>query len=105
MADSVTGEWPGASRDGEPELIRGQLPGSVQLPNKYNIRTTPVPAGACRRDWIGFFNSKLSQSSVSGYHDGNAINVEYDPGDESKVIEMVDAAIEYANERLKALPR
>ena len=100
--DSVTGGWPGVSRDGQPELIRGQLPGSVRLQNKYKIRTTPIPAGACRRDWIGFFNSKLSQSSVSGNHDGNEILVECHPDAEPKLIETVDAAIRYANERLTA---
>ena len=99
--DSVTGEWLGVSRDGEPQLVRGPLPGSVQRPNEYKIRTTPIPAGALGQDWLGYFNSKLSQSSVSGYHDRMEITVEYYPDDESKVIETVDATIEYANEQLR----
>ena len=43
--DSVTGGWPGVSRDGQPELIRGQLPGSVRLQNKYKIRESLI--GQC----------------------------------------------------------
>jgi hypothetical protein len=100
--DSVTGGWPGVSRVGQPELIRGQLPGSLKRPNEHKIHTTPVPAGAVGQDWLGYFNSKLSQSSVSGYHDRMEITVEYYPDDESKVIETVYATIEYANERLTA---
>ena len=61
--DSVTAEWPGVSRYGEPELTRGQLPGSLKQPNEYKIRTTPVPAGAHGCDWIQFFNSYSSRRS------------------------------------------
>jgi hypothetical protein len=100
--DSVTGGWPGVSRDGQPELIRGQLPGSLKRPNEYKIHTTPVPGGPHGKDWLGYFNSQLSQPPISGYHDGNAINVECHPDAEPKLIETVDAAIEYANERLTA---
>jgi hypothetical protein len=78
-------------------LIRGQLPGSVKLQNKYRIRTTPVPAGAYGVDWLGYFNSQLT----SGYHNGNEIIVECWPDDESEMIEKVDSAIEYANEGVK----
>src|SRR5271168_2889393 len=99
--DAVTGEWPGVSRDGEPQLIRGPLPGSGQRPNRYKLRTTAVPAGALGHDWLGYFNSKLSQSSVSWYYDRMEISFEYNPDDESKVIETVDATIEYANEQLR----
>jgi hypothetical protein len=98
-------EWPGVSRGGEPELTRGPQPGSVKRQNQYIIRTTQIPGGAYGVDWLGFFNSQLIGPRVSAYHDGNKIVVECSPDDESKLIEKVDSAIEYANERLKALHR
>jgi hypothetical protein len=111
--DSATGEWPGVSRDGEPELIRGPQSGSVKLKNQYELRTAPVPAGADGYNWVQFFNSQFTgprsrftgPRPISGYHDGNKIIVECWPDDASELIETVDAAIEYANERLKALHR
>ena len=103
--DSVTADWPGVCRDGEPELIRGPLPGSLKMQNKYKIRTTPVPAGAHGENWLGFFNSQLSKSPVAGIHNGNEISVECWPGVESRMVEAVDAAIEYANKQLRALHR
>lgn len=88
------------SRDGEPELRRGPTPGSRKQPNEYWIRITPVPPGDNGIDWLGHFNSQLSQPPFSGYHDGNKIIVECWPDDEPNLIEMVDSAIEYADERI-----
>jgi hypothetical protein len=102
--DSVTGQWPGVSRDGErPELRRGPIPGAVKRQNEYLIRTTPVPGGTDRYDWVQFFNSHLSNGPITGYHDGNKIIVECSPDDEPQLIEKVDSAIQYANQRLKEL--
>jgi hypothetical protein len=104
MADyPLTKDWPGASRDGEPVLVFEQPPGSLQLQNKYKIRTKRVPAGAYGANWRGFFNSKVSQPPISGYHKGNQITVDCNPDDESRLIETVDAAIQYANDQLRAL--
>jgi hypothetical protein len=103
MSD-VIGEWPGVSRDGEPELIRGPQSGSIQLQNQYRIRTTQIPGGAYGLDWLGYFNSQFTgQRPITGYHNGRGAIVECSPDDASKLIEMVDAAIEYANDRVKAL--
>ena len=86
------------SRDGEPELIRGSQPGSLQRPNEYEIRTTPIPAGPLGVDWLGYFNSQLTgQRPVRGLHDGSKIIVECSPEDETGLIEAIDSAIEYAN--------
>ncbi|GBE65990.1 hypothetical protein MFM001_24520 [Mycobacterium sp. MFM001] len=101
--NSLTGDWPGVSRDGEPELVRGPQPGSAKRPNEYQIRTTPVPAGAHGADWLGLFNSQLAGPPFTAYHDGNKIIVECRPDDEPTLVETVDAAIEHANERLRAL--
>jgi hypothetical protein len=92
------------ARDGEPELIRGQQQGLIPQPNQYRIRTTQIPDGAYGRDWLGFFNSQFTgQRPIRGYHDGKNAIVECSPDDESNLNETVDAAIEYANERVKAL--
>jgi hypothetical protein len=91
------------SRIGEPQLKRGPGPGPGQRPNKYWIRTTPIPAGARRYDWLQLFNSQVLLPPFSGYHDGNKINVECWPDDEPRLTEAIDSAIEYANERLRAL--
>ena len=100
----MTVEWPGVSRDGEPELVRGPQSGSMKLQNQYRIRTTPAPDVAAGVDWLGFFNSRLSHSTrFSGYHDGSMVIVECWPDDEPGLTETVDAAIEYANEQLRAL--
>jgi|GEM_PF-2131573 len=100
--DSVTGGWPGVSRDGQPELIHGQLPGSGEQPNEYKIHTTPVPGGPHGEDWFGYFNSQLN-GPLTASHDGiNKITVFCSPDDEPNLTQAVDAAIEYANERLRA---
>jgi hypothetical protein len=91
------------SRDGEAKLIRGPQTGSLQRPNEYEIRTTPLPPGAHGADWRGCFNSQFTgPRRFRGYHDGiNKITVECSPDDEPQLIETVDAAIAYANERVK----
>jgi hypothetical protein len=93
------------SRTGEPQLKRGPGPGpaSAQWPNKYWIRTTPLPAGARGYDWLQLFNSQLLRPPFSGYHDGNKIDVKCWPDDEPRLTVAIDSAIEYANERLRAL--
>jgi hypothetical protein len=98
---------PGVSRDGEPKLIQGQLPGSAKLQNEYEIRTTPVPVGATGYDWAQFFNSQFTgQKAISGHHDGrNKITVYCWPDDQPNLIEKVDSALGYANDRLGTLPR
>ena len=88
------------SRDGQPELIRGPLHGSVQMQNMYRIGTTPLPGGEQGMDWIGFFNSQTSGPPICGRHDGNAITVECWPADEPSLVARIDAAIDYANEKL-----
>jgi hypothetical protein len=86
------------SRDGEPELIRGPQQGSVKLPNQYRIRTTQIPGGTYGVDWLGFFNSQFTgPRNITGHHDGKIAIVECGPDYASKLIETVDAAIEYAN--------
>ncbi|MGO9927024.1 MAG: hypothetical protein ACLPLP_13115 [Mycobacterium sp.] len=89
------------SRDGEPELKRGPAGGSIQQQNQYEIRTTPVPAGARGYDWAQFFNSRFTgQRPITGYHDGRDKATIYCwPDDESKLVGTVDAAIKYANEK------
>jgi hypothetical protein len=99
-------KWPGVSRDGDPELIRGPQTVSGKLPNKYRIRTTlrttQIPAGADGYNWVQFFNAQFTgPRKITGYHDGESAIVECWPDDASKLIETVDAAIEYANERVK----
>ncbi len=90
------------SRAGEPVLIGGPVPGSVKLQYNYQIRTTPLTVGARGRDWLGYFNSQLKGPEVSAQHDGmKTITVECCPDDEPEWIEKVDAAIEYANEKLR----
>lgn len=93
---------PDIQRVGEPVLIRGPLPGSVKLQNKYEIRTTPLPGGAHGLDWCGCFNSQFTgPRPIPGFHDGNKITVECWPDDEPKLVETVDAAIDYANEQIQ----
>ncbi len=70
---------------------------------RYEIRTTALPAGAYGVDWRGFFNDQLKSPPIIAYHDGNKITVACHPDDEPEWLEKVDAAIEYANERLKSL--
>ena len=66
-----------------------------------NTRSTPRGFPLRRSvDWLGFFNSQLNGPPVSGYHNGNKIIVECWPDDEAQLIEKVDSAIEYANDRL-----
>ncbi|WP_407688039.1 hypothetical protein [Mycobacterium sp. HUMS_1102779] len=90
------------SRDGEPVLVRGPLSGSLQMANKYEIRTTPIPAGHHGTNWLGYFNSQFTgQKAITGYHDGHKITIECWPDDEPRLIETVDAAIEHANERVQ----
>jgi hypothetical protein len=103
MADeSVTGGWSGVSRDGKPELIHGQYPGSGKQPNEYTIRTTPVPAGPHGYNWCLYFASQLTGPPFTATHDGDKITVYCWPDDEPNLPQAVDAAIEYANERLRA---
>lgn len=90
------------SRVGEPELVRGPLPGSLQQPNEYTIRTTPVPGGPHGYDWCMYFNSQLNKPPFTAIHDGKKITVYCSPDDEPKLTEAVDAAIEYANQRVRA---
>jgi hypothetical protein len=90
------------SRLGEPKLIRGPHLGSLQRPNEYEIRTTPLPAGALGVDWRGYFNSQFTgPRRFRGLHDGNKITMECSADDAPQLIEAVDSAIEYANEHLK----
>ncbi len=77
-------------RDGEPVLTRGPSRGSVKQPNE-----------AHGVDWLGFFNSQLSQPPFSGHHNGSEIVVECWPEDEPQLIDKVDAAIDSANQRLR----
>ena len=92
------------SRDGEPVLKRGPSAGSVKQQNQYTIGTTPIPAGAYGVDWLGLFNSRFTgQTLIPGMHDGSKITVDCWPDDEAEMVEKVDSAIEYANERLKEL--
>jgi hypothetical protein len=97
--------WPGVSRDGEPVLIRGPRRDSVQMQNQYEIRTTPLPAGARGADWRGYFSSRFTgPGRFHGWHDGNnKITIECWPDDYSEMIEKVDSAIQYANEKLREL--
>jgi hypothetical protein len=92
------------SRDGEPRLIRGPHLGSLQRPNEYEIRTTPIPAGAHGANWLGYFNSRFTgPRPFRGLHDGNKITIECSPDDAPQLIETIDEAIEHANEQVKAL--
>jgi hypothetical protein len=87
------------SRDGEPKLIRGPQTGSLQLQNKYTIRTSALPPGPRGEDWRQCFNSRFPQHHpIAVNHDGNEITAECWPDDKSKMVEEVDSAIEYANE-------
>ena len=89
------------SRDGQPELKRGPTPGSLKLLSEYQIRTTRVPAGAGGYDWVQFVNSRLSRGPITGRHDGrNTIIAQCRPKDAPELIEAVDSAVEYANQRL-----
>lgn len=88
------------SRVGDPESVHGPSLGSLKQPNKYKIRTTPLPTGPHGVDWRGFFNDQLKGPLVA-YHDGNEITVYGDPDAHPNWLEKVDAAIEQANERLK----
>ncbi|BBZ37266.1 hypothetical protein [Mycobacterium conspicuum] len=90
------------SREGEPVLIRGPVLGSVKLQYAYEVRTTPLTIDARGRDWFGYFNSQLKGPHLSAQHDGmKTITVECWPDDEPQWIEKVDAAIQYANEKLR----
>jgi hypothetical protein len=89
------------ARDGGPVLTRGPAQGSAKRPNEYKIHTTPVHSEAHGVDWLGFFNSRLSGPPFTGYHNGNEIVVECWPKDEDRLVETVDAAIDYANQRLR----
>jgi hypothetical protein len=82
------------SRDGDPVLIRGPQSGSLHRPNQYEVRTTPIPGEA----WRGYFNSRFTgQVRFRGQHDGTKITIECSADDASKLTEVIDAAIEYAN--------
>ena len=64
----------------------------------YEIRTTPLPAGALGDDWRGYFNSRFTgPRRFRGQHDGNKITIECSADDAPQLIETIDAAIEYAN--------
>lgn len=89
------------SRDGEHRLVDGPLSGSVQKPNEYGMRTTPIPPGESGIDWLGYFNSQLTGLPFSGYHGGDKITVDCWPDNELRLVDTVDAAIEYANEQVK----
>lgn len=89
-------------RDGEPELVRGPQKGSVQRPNEYEIRTTALPSGAKGVDWLGYFNSRFTgYGPFRGLHDGSKITIECSEDDAPQLIETVDEAIEYANEKVR----
>jgi hypothetical protein len=87
------------SRDGEPVLKRGPAVGSVNRQNQYEIRTTPLPAGPRGANWCGYFNSQLKGGQFLAQHDGTKIVAECWPDDEPSLTAVVDAAIEYANEK------
>jgi hypothetical protein len=96
------GEWTEVKRDGEPVFVRGPVGRSVTMPNEYELRTTPLPAGAHGVDWRLLFNDQLQSPPITAYHEGNKITVACHPDHEPEWLEKVDAAIKYANERLKS---
>jgi hypothetical protein len=72
----------------------------------YKIRTAPpLPADAHGYNWMQFFTSQFTgQRPYLGWHDGkNTITIECSPDDAPGLTKAIDAAIEYANERLRAL--
>lgn len=87
------------SRVGEPILTRGPSVGSAQQQNQYEIHTTPLPAGPRGANWRGYFNDQLKGGVFLAEHDGiSRIVAECWPDDEPGLTEVVDAAIEKANE-------
>lgn len=89
------------SRDGEPVLVRGPSSGSMQRPNEYEIRTTPLPSGDVGENWRQCFSSQFTgPRRFRGWHDGKRITIECSEDDASELVETVDAAIEYANNRV-----
>jgi hypothetical protein len=81
-------------------LVYGPSGGSWKQPNEYKIRTTPLPPGPRGVDWRGYFNDQLKKPPVTAYHDGNAITAYCNPDGQPNWLELVDAAIEKANEQV-----
>jgi|SRR5271155_3683423 len=89
------------SRVGEPVLKRGPASGSAQQQNRYEIHTTPLPAGPRGANWRGYFNDQLKGGVFLAEHDGvSKIIAECWPDDAPRLTEVVDAAIGYANEKV-----
>lgn len=87
----------------EPVLVSGRSGGSLNVPSEYKGRTTPLPSGPRGINWRGYFNDQLKGPLVA-YHDGTAITVHCDTDDYPDWLELVDAAIEKANEKEGAIP-
>lgn len=87
------------SRVGEPTVVRGPSTGSAQQQNRYEIRTTPLPAGPRGYNWAMHFGKQHRGGRFLLEHSHvNKIIAECSPDDEPQLIEVVDAAIKKANE-------
>jgi hypothetical protein len=85
------------SRVGEPTLVSNFNTESVKVQNVYKIATTPLPADPRRSNWIMLFDKQL-KGPLLAWHDGNEITVYCNPDEYPDWLELVDAAIEKANE-------
>ena len=95
--------WKRISRVGTPDLMK--------TPQQFNetriiVYTTPAVADP---HWRGYFGSKVSQLEISAAHDSSSggrdaitAYAKDDDIDIVRVIEAIDAAIEYANDKYES---
>ena len=86
------------SRVGEPRLVSGPDVGSVEVQNVYEIDTTRLPGYPRGENWRGYFNKQLTGGQFLAYHDGTKIVAHCWPDDKPQLTEVLDTAIEAANE-------
>lgn len=99
-------EWTDIKRDGEPELVRSGDHVTTQFQNQYRVRTKPpLPPGPDGDNWAQLFTSQFTGTRpMGGYHDRQSTATVYCfPADLPKLVQKVDAAIAYANTRLKSI--
>src|SRR5271166_583471 len=96
-------KWKRISRVGTPDLMK-----TPQQFNETRIIVYTAPAMA-DPDWLGYFASKVSQLEISGAHDSSSggrdaitAYAKDDDIDIVRVIEAIDAAIEYANDKYES---
>jgi hypothetical protein len=75
--------------------------GSAKKQSACFIRTTPIPLTVAGYAWVKYFDSQFAGlKEIAGYHNRmDTIVMWCWPADEPKLIEEVDAAVKYANEK------